>query len=309
MLVGISEGDDAGIVRLEPGKALVHTIDVITPIVDDPKTFGQIAAANAVSDVFAMGGKPVSAVSLLAVPKELPRRAVGPILKGAETVLRKAGAALVGGHTIKDRELKLGFAVTGFVDPRRMTTVDRGRAGQVLVLTKALGTGVLYQAMKAGVLRPREKRAAAASMTALNQGAAEVMLENGVRCATDVTGFGLVGHALNIARHSDVDVVLDAEALPSLPGVMSYLGQGIFPGTAEVNLEGYGRGFGAEPGVPRERVLLAADPQTSGGVLMAVPTRRAEAARAACSGWIVGRLEARSRKTPRVRLVRGGSPV
>lgn len=309
VLVGVAEGDDAGIVLLErtergTRRALVHTIDVITPIVDDPRTFGRIAAANAVSDIYAMGGAPSSAVALLAVPKELPKAAVAPMLRGADEVLRAAGALLVGGHTIKDRELKLGFAVTGFVDPRHMTTVAGAVPGDRLILTKALGTGVLWSAMKAGARTAGETRAVVASMTRTNAAAAREMIAARVRCATDVTGFGLAGHALNIARHSGADLVLRASALPALPGVWAHLEAGRLPGTIEVNLAGYGRELVVERGVPDSAKRLVADPQTSGGLLLAVAPKKAAALARATGGVEIGTVEVPGRRKPRVLLVR-----
>jgi selenide,water dikinase len=303
VLVDMRLSDDAGVVRLDRDRGLIHTIDVITPIVDDPETFGRVAAANAVSDVYAMGGEPTSAVSLLALPKGLPARAVAQILRGAQDVLDRCGAFLVGGHSVKDAELKVGFAVTGVVDPRRMTTNQAGRPGDRLLLTKPLGTGVLYQAMKAERRTAAETRALVANLTALNQRAAQKMVEAGVRCATDVTGFGLVGHALNIARGSGVDVVLDAARLPALPGVPGYLAEGIFPGTTNTNLKGYGRGLVVGKGVPEAAVRLAADPQTSGGLLIAVAPRKAAALRATLEAWEVGEVRKPRGKAPAVRLV------
>lgn len=302
ILVDMSTSDDAGVIAIDARRALVHTIDVITPIVDDPRSFGRIAATNSVSDVYAMGGQPTSAVALLSVPKELPRRAVAPILEGAQEVLDRAGAPLVGGHTLKDKELKLGFAVTGIVDPKKMTTVAAAKAGQKLVLSKALGTGVLFQAMKAGLRTPAETKALIASMTMLNDRARDAMLAAGVRSATDVTGFGLIGHALNIAKASGVEVVLDADSLPMLPGVRGYLEKEVYPGTVNANLEGYGRGFSRGSGVSDAAVRLAADPQTSGGMLMAVDPKKAEKLAAAVSGWIIGEIRAPMGKVPRVIL-------
>src|SRR5688572_16743793 len=176
VLVDMTTSDDAGVIVLDDGRALVHTIDVITPIVDDPRSFGRIAAANSISDVYAMGGEPTSAVALLGIPKELPVEVVAPIMAGAQEVLIEAGAPLLGGHTLKDKELKLGFAVTGLVDPSKMTTNANAKPGQRIVLSKALGTGILYQAMKAGLRTEEEERAVIESMTTLNKRARDVMV-------------------------------------------------------------------------------------------------------------------------------------
>ncbi len=310
VLVDASTSDDAGVVRLEGKHALIHTVDVITPIVDDPAAFGRIAAANAVSDVYAMGGTPTSAVALLGVPKGLPPSALKRLLGAAEQLLHETGAPLIGGHTVKDQELKLGFAVTGKVDPRRMVTNARARPGDRLVLTKRLGTGVLYQAMKAGLRKPAETRALVRSMCTLNARAAETMLRAGVRAGTDVTGFGLLGHALNLARASGVDLWLEARALPALPGVEGYLERGVFPGTVEVNLRGYGGQVVREAGVPDAALRLAADPQTSGGLLMCVPARRVgQVLSALDEAWVVGEVRARAGARPAVRLVAEGAPT
>lgn len=290
VLVGVTEGDDAGVVSLGDGEALVHTIDVITPPVDDPADFGRIAAANAVSDVFAMGGRPTSAVAFLGLPKELPQTAVAEMLKAARILLGSVGAHLVGGHTVKDKELKLGFAVTGLVDPAKMTTVAQARPGEHLVLTKALGTGILWQAMKNGLRTPEEERAVIASMVALNDRAAAAMLRAGVRAATDVTGFGLIGHAANIATHSGVDLVLEARLLPLLPGVLAYAEAGIVPGTAAVNQRGYGADLSVE-GAPPWALQVASDPQTSGGLLLSAPAAVALALAAETGGVIIGQVE------------------
>lgn len=304
VLVDMRTADDAGVMIVGKRRALVHTIDVITPIVDDPRSFGRIAAANAVSDIYAMGGKPTSAVSLLGIPKELPKEVVAPILEGAAEVLREAKAPLLGGHTIKDKELKLGFAVTGFVDPKKMITNALGEAGQVLLLTKALGTGVLFQAMKNGLRTEEETAAMIESMAALNRRAGKAMVKAGVRCATDVTGFGLAGHALNIARGSMLDVVFDAAALPMLPGVGRYLAEGIFPGTTNANLAGYAGGLVRGEGATEADERLAADPQTSGGMLIAVDPRDAKKLQKKLGAWRIGRLRAVAREKPGVYLER-----
>lgn len=305
VLVDMSSSDDAGVVRVSKERALVHTVDVITPIVDDPATFGRVAAANAISDVYAMGGAPTSAVSILSVPSGLPARALAPMMQAAGDLLAGAGAPLIGGHTLKDRELRLGFAVSGQVDPRRIATNQAAEAGDILVLTKALGTGVLYQAMKAEARSAAETRAMVASMVRTNKTARDVMVDMRVRCATDVTGFGLAGHALNVAKGSDVDVMLDAGRLPALPGVVEHMMAGIYPGTADVNRKGYGRRFVVQRGVPEMSVRLAADPQTSGGLLMAVPARRLDKVRARLpQSWVVGLIRSKRSAQASVRLAK-----
>ena len=305
VLVDMSTSDDAGAVRLDRDRGLLHTIDVITPIVDDPESFGKVAAANAVSDIYAMGGQPISAVSLLAVPKALPARALAPMMRAAAALLDRAGAPLIGGHTVKDQELKLGFAVTGIVASKKMITNQGAKPKQRLLLTKGLGTGVLYQAMRLGVRTAAETRALVASMTTLNDEASAAMVDAGVRCATDVTGFGLIGHAANIARASDVDLILDGSALPALLGADAHLADGIYPSTTDTNLKGYGRSFVSARGVPVTAVRLAADPQTSGGILMAVDPRKAEALKESLGAWEIGEVRPRRAQRPAVRMERG----
>lgn len=303
VIVGLDTRDDAGVVRFKGHLGLVHTIDVITPLVDEPEAYGRVAAANAVSDIWAMGGVPTSAVSLLAVPEALPRSVLSPIMRAAEKLLEQAGAPLIGGHTVKDAELKLGFAVSGTVDLRKMLTNQAARPGEVLLLTKRLGTGILYQALKKGLRTPAETQAVVRSMTTLNQKARDVAVAAGVRAGTDVTGFGLVGHARNIARGSRVDLVLQAARLPMLLGVDKYLEQQVFPGTIQANLRGYGADLVVEAGVPEDRVRLAADPQTSGGLLLSVPPKKAAQVKKALGAWEIGRVEPPSGKGGRVRLV------
>ena len=281
---------------------IVHTIDVITPIVDDPATFGRVAAANAVSDIYAMGGDPMSAVSLLSVPKELPSRAIRPMMKGAAEVLRLAGAHLIGGHTLKDKELKLGFAVTGTVLTKQLVANRGAKPKQRLLLTKALGTGVLYQAMKAGVRTAKQTKALVQSMTTLNRLAKEAMLAARVRCGTDVTGFGLAGHALNIARASDVDVILSASALPALEGVLEHLAAGIFPSTTAQNVKGYGSSSARSARFRRIRSVSRADPQTSGGMLMVVDPRNVAKVQATLTAYEIGEIRPKRAEKPTVRL-------
>jgi selenide,water dikinase len=300
VLLDASHGDDAGAVRLEGGRALLHTVDVITPIVDDPATFGRIAAANAVSDIFAMGGEPTSAVSILAVPKGLPRAALDPMLAGAREALEACGAHLVGGHTLKDDELKLGFAVTGVADARRLATHSGARPGDLLILTKPLGTGLLHQAARQQGLSRSTARAWVESMARPNRDAAALVRDLRARAATDVTGFGFGGHAAHLARASAVDVVVDPARLPRLPGVDAALEAGVSVGPCAVNLRAYRAHlrFGRCPEPVRR---LVGDPQTSGGLLFAVaPGKRRRLPGE--GAWVVGRVEAPAATRPSVRF-------
>lgn len=300
VLLDATHADDAGAVRLESGRALLHTVDVITPIVDDARAFGQIAAANAVSDIYAMAGRPTSAVSILGVPKALPADALLPILEAARDLLAECGAFLVGGHTLKDQELKLGFAVTGEADPKALATHRGARPGQLLVLTKPLGTGILHQASKQGPLSPAVEAAWLGSMRTPNRDAAAALLELGVRTATDVTGFGLGGHALNLARASGVDLILEPSSLPVLPEARALIEGGVSTGAGLVNLEGYGKELALGRAPEWVRILLA-DPQTSGGLLFLLPRSKLSRLRG-LEHWVIGEVRAARARAPRLRI-------
>jgi len=269
------------------GRALVLTADVIAPLVDDPATFGAIAAANALSDVYAMGGQPRFALNLAFFPDEdLPLSVLADIQRGAAATCAAAGVAVVGGHTVRDGELKFGLSVTGEVEAARAWSNRRAAAGQVLILTKALGTGVIGQAIKADLATAAQAAAAIASMTTLNRDAMQVGLDHGVAAATDVTGFGLAGHLRNLLRGSDLAATLDHAAIPVLPGLAEHAAAGLVPGGSKTNRRYLADRLdwrGPEPA--REPTLVAiTDAQTSGGLLLCVPAERAAAARAALIG-------------------------
>ncbi len=271
MLVGRETFDDAGIFVLQEGLALVQTVDFFAPIVDDPYTFGQVAAANALSDVYAMGGEPLTALNIVAFPTgTLPIEVLGAILRGGQDKVHEAGAVVAGGHSIIDDEVKFGLAVTGRVDPRRMLTNAAARVGDRLILTKPIGTGILATAVKQGALSPALERALIESMLALNVVASRAAVAMELRCATDVTGFGLLGHASHIARASSVTIRIDADRVPLLDGTREAVSAGVRTGGAERNatyLESLVDWSGATELV---RALMI-DPQTSGGLLVAVP--------------------------------------
>lgn len=266
MLIGFDTADDAGVYRLTPECALVQTVDFFTPIVDDPFTFGAIAAANALSDVYAMGGAPVSALSILACSPKGDLEAVAAILSGGAEKMHEAGCAVVGGHSVADEELKFGYAVTGTVHPARVKPNSGARAGDLLLLTKALGTGIISTALKRGFAREQDVAAATASMLTLNRAACEAMLRFEVHGCTDVTGFGLLGHAREMAIASGVTLELEPAAAPLLPGAAEYARQGALPGGLKNNRE-----FVApcvEGSFEADDVLY--DPQTSGGLLISM---------------------------------------
>ena len=246
-------------------------MDFFPPLVDDPATFGAIAAANALSDVFAMGGRVLFALSVAAFPEELPPDVMAAIVGGAAEVVREAGGTLAGGHTIRDPEPKFGLAVVGIAHPDRLLRKGGARPGDVLVLTKPLGTGLLVSGRRRGVTTDAWLDGAIASMRRLNRAAAEVLVAAGVRGATDITGFGLLGHGLEMARASGVRLVFDATAIPALPGALALAAAGVETGGAAHNRRFVAPSLDVAPGVAQPIVALAHDPQTSGGLLAAVP--------------------------------------
>lgn len=278
----MNPADDAAVYRLPGGDGLVFTADFFTPIVDDPEAYGAIAAANALSDVYAMGGRPLLALNLVGFPlKTLGHDVLAAILAGGARVAAEAGAIIAGGHSIDDAEPKYGMAVVGLVDPALVWTKAGLRAGDRLYLTKALGTGIVATAHKRDGVSESDLAAAVASMTTLNRAAMEAGRAAGVHAATDVTGYGLVGHLLEMCRHSQVAATLWSSALPLLPGVLGYVRAGFVPGGTRRNLEDAGDAVGFADGVSEELRLVAADAQTSGGLLLAISPARAAALEAA----------------------------
>jgi len=288
LLVGTPTGDDAAVFRLTDELALVQTIDFFTPLVDDPYDFGRVAAANALSDVYAMGGTPVTAMNVVAFPLEqLGGDVLAAILRGGLDVVTEAGASVVGGHSIKDDEPKYGLAVTGTVHPDRIVTNAGGRAGDVLVLTKPLGVGAIVTAAKRGAAGPELVASAVDVMVALNARAAAAALAAGVHAMTDVTGFGLLGHLHNVARESGLGAELDAAAVPAIAGVEELLaGAGAVSGGSARNAEWAATFTTIAADVAPWRARLITDATTSGGLLVALPADRA----AEVPGTVVGRL-------------------
>jgi selenide,water dikinase len=277
VLVDHRTGDDAGVFRLDETTALVQTVDFFTPVVDDPEAFGRIAAANALSDVYAMGARPLTALAIAGFPdRDFPQEWAAAIVRGGALVLREAGCALLGGHSIRDPEVKFGYAVTGLVDPRRMMTNAGGRPGQVLVLTKPLGTGIVATALKAGRADAAAVEEITRSMATLNRAAAEAALANGVGGATDVTGFGLAGHAAALARESHLTLEIDAGALPVFPGVLD-LAERNQAGGLKANRLAFQPLVEYAGAIDERHVLLLFDPQTSGGLLLLVPEAQTSA--------------------------------
>jgi selenide,water dikinase len=276
LIVGTETSDDAGVFRLRKDLAIVNTVDFFTPIVDDPYTFGQIAAANALSDIYAMGGEPKTALNIVGFPKgRLDLDVLTEIIRGGSERVRAAGAVLIGGHSIIDNELKYGLAVTGVVHPDRVVRNVGVQPGDALVLTKALGTGIIATGLKRRKASAASVRAAVASMSALNDTASAIMRTFSVHACSDVTGFGLLGHTFEMASGSGVTIVLDARKLPLLPGARRLARLGCVTGGCKRNREYLKNKISVDRAVRDDLAEMALDPQTSGGLLMALPADRA----------------------------------
>jgi selenide, water dikinase len=301
VLVGFETADDAGVYRLTPDCALVQTVDFFTPVVDDPRTFGAIAAANALSDVYAMGGTPVSALSIVAFPASGDIEELVEIMTGGAAKMAEAGCAVIGGHSVADEEIKFGYAVTGVIDPERVLRNAGARAGDALLFTKQIGTGVISTALKRGLAESAHVEASIQSMLRLNRSAAEAMRGFEVHGCTDVSGFGLVGHAREMALGSGVTLEIDAARIEFLPGALEYARAGAVPGGQKNNYE-----FAScvvemarelAPGIE----TLLYDPQTSGGLLISLPESEAAALAAKIPGaYRIGRVVERSTKPIRI---------
>jgi selenide,water dikinase len=271
VLVGFDTSDDAGVYKLTPECALVQTVDFFTPIVDDPYTFGAIAAANALSDVYAMGGRPITALSILACPASGDLEELSEILRGGAEKLHEADCAVLGGHSVQDNEIKFGYAVTGTIHPDRIKTNAGARPGDALMLTKRIGTGVVSTALKRGIAKESDVAAAVESMLTLNRKACEAMLEFNVHGCTDVTGFGLIGHAREMALGSGVTIEIDPRTVRLLPGAADYARAGAIPGGGKNNRE-----FASDCVEGKSELEdLLYDPQTSGGLLITLPEKDA----------------------------------
>lgn len=275
VLVGFDKADDAGVYLVTPELALVQTVDFFTPIVDDPYTFGQIAATNALSDVYAMGGKPISALALVCFPEQDNVAILEQILAGGLSKMVEARCTVIGGHSIRDSELKFGYSVTGTIDPRRVLTNSGAQPGDTLVLTKALGTGVISTAIKNGQAELEWVEAAVASMTTLNARAAEISLQFDVHAITDVTGFGLIGHAREMAKGSGASLHLFASTVSLLPGALACVERGFVPRGLENNREFASCCVEAGATVPESLQTIFYDPQTAGGLLLSVNSSNA----------------------------------
>ena len=300
MLVGPETWDDAGVFRLSPTRALVQTVDFITPVVNDPFDYGRIAGANALSDVYAMGGTPITALSVVCYPERGDMKVLGEILRGGADTLARAGVALLGGHTVRDPEMKFGFAVTGEVHPKRIVTNAGAKRGDVLVLTKPLGVGILATALKRRLLPDADLIRLTAQLATLNRGAAQAMLAAKATAATDVTGFGLLGHALNVARASGKTLRIWSGAVPVLPRVLEFARSGVAPAGLHTNLAYASPHVSFDDAIAEPLRMALADPQTSGGLLIAVSPRRAAALmrglkKAKVDGAVIGEVLGKGR--------------
>lgn len=295
LLVGLSSPDDAAVWRLSEDRALVVTTDFFTPVVDTPYEYGAIAAANSLSDVYAMGGKPFLALNIAALPDDLPPEISSEILRGGAEKAREAGVVIAGGHTVKDKEPKYGLVVVGFVDPRAVIGKGGLKAGDALVLTKPLGAGVTTTAIKQERATPEHVREAVEWMSRLNRKAGELAVEFGLRGGTDITGFGLIGHALELADASQVSLTFHFSSLPFLSGAKDYAARGIFPGGAFDNQQHAGSRVRHSTDLDEASQLLCFDPQTSGGLLLGVPQEKLagflkRAAEMEQSAWVIGEV-------------------
>ena len=298
LLVGTNTADDAGVYRISADLALVQTVDFFTPVVDDPYWFGAIAAANALSDIYAMGGTPLTALNIAAFPVgTLPLDVLAEILRGGADKVREAGATIVGGHTVHDPEPKYGLAVTGLIHPDRILTNAGAQDGDALVLTKPLGSGIATTAIKRGLASDDLRNTVIALMATLNRAAAGAMLEVGAHAATDVTGFGLLGHLGEMAAGSGLAATVSASAVPLLPGVLALAAQGIVPGGSRRNLEALAGRLNWDAAIDEPYRLVLGDAQTSGGLLIALPAVAADRllaalARRGAEGALIGSLAA-----------------
>jgi len=277
VLRSIDRLDDAGVYQISADTAIIQTIDFITPIVNDPYSFGQIAAANSISDVYTMGGRPITAMNVVSFPSgDMDISILKEILRGGLDKIQEAGAALMGGHSVNDPEMKYGLAVTGVVHPDKLITNSGTRIGDCLVLTKPLGTGVMSTALKNRLTDEKEMQEAIRSMTSLNKAAAELMIELGAHACTDITGFGLIGHASHLIQEGETGIEFDFNEIPFFPEVMDLSRKEVYPGGLERNREFYSPQVEFRGRIPQYKRNLLFDPQTSGGLLIALSPAKTE---------------------------------
>lgn len=295
LLVGLDVGDDAAVYRINDQVAIIHTLDFFPPVVDDPYDYGAIAAANAMSDIYAMGGEVVLALNISAFPSDLPAEIVIEILRGGAEKVAEAGGAIAGGHTLDDKEPKYGLAVMGLVHPDQVLTKANAQPGDVLVLTKPLGVGIITTALKGGVADPNHVAGAVASMVKISRRASQLIQKVGVHACTDITGFAILGHSYEMAEKSRVRIRLHASKLPFLDGAQVYAQDWLFPGGACRNQEYYQQWVDFAPSISEEMKMLLFTPETSGGLLASVPPEKVNQlialfAEAEHPLWVVGEV-------------------
>jgi selenide,water dikinase len=293
--------DDAGVFRLRDDVALVQTVDFFTPVADDPEIYGRVAAINALNDVYAMGGKPLTALAIVCYPQKEDLEVLGQILRGGQLAMNEAGVIVLGGHSIDDAEIKFGYAVTGVVNPKEVITNAGAKAGDALVLTKPIGTGAISTGIKRGVARESTVEAAMKAMTTSAAAAAEAMQRRGAHACTDVTGFGLLGHAYEMARASEVTLIIEAGQVPLLPDVLDLISQGMLTRGDKNNRAYVGDMLAVATDISRERQSALFDPQTAGGLLISIERREAEElVKELKEAVIIGEVSPRSDKLIRV---------
>ena len=299
LLVGTETGDDAAVYRINDSQALILTVDFFPPITDDPFEFGEIAAANSLSDVYAMGGRPLVALNIVGFPASLDKDILGEVMRGGYSKANEAGCLIAGGHTVDDPEPKYGLSVVGLVEPGKQVSNAGAKPGDALVLTKPLGTGIITTAAKQGTVDRDVMQGAVKAMATLNRAASEAMMEVGVNAATDVTGFGLMGHLKSMVRGSGVTAEVRLGTVPVLPGARELLERGVAPGGTHRNLSSVADAVDWDPGLTDNDQLLLCDAQTSGGLLISVPEGRKDALLAelearGATGAVVGSIKERS---------------
>ena len=311
LLVGIASSDDAAVYRLRDDLAVVQTLDFFMPVVDDPRDYGRIAAANSISDVYAMGGRPILALAIVGLPlKKIAPEVMGEVLAGGAEICAEAGIPIAGGHSIDDEEMKFGLSVTGVVHPDRLLRNDRGAAGDVLILTKPVGSGSLASAVKRGSISEADYAELVRVATFLNRIPSEVAVEAGLRCATDVTGFGVLGHTHEVAAGSNLGLDLWFDRVPLMAGAYASIAAGVVPGATGRNLAYYGASTSWDEDLDPLAKLILADPQTSGGMVLAVPEAQVDAVvarlkeRGALAAAPIGQLRPLG-DGPRIRVRRG----
>lgn len=295
LLVGLESSDDAAVFRINDGVAVIQTLDFFPPIVDNPYNYGAIAAANSMSDIYAMGGEVLLALNICCFPHDLPTEIISEILRGGAEKVREGGGVIAGGHTLIDKEPKYGLSVMGIVHPNHITSKSNARPGDVLVLTKALGTGVITTAAKKGDVRPEHLQNAIEGMLILNRQAASLIQEMGIKACTDITGFGLLGHAYEMAVASNVGMHFTARDIPLLDGAVGYVSKGYIPGGGQRNSRYLVDKVDLSVDIPKEINYLLHDPQTSGGLLISVPSKKLNSllsifAESGQKCWVIGKV-------------------